>query len=400
MARSEERQCPSCGEVKSFRIDQKTCGCKPRLTEKSEIDDNGWAISLPNTRIHTLEQLIEFFEIDLSIWEVERFVANKWEMAYKDEGGEAQTEPLFQVKAFLKRKKEIINARREIEALKEQAKEEAPAPPEVHRPAIPVGNMLEVNITDHHFGKMAWGVETGDQNYDTKIAEKVFWRAFGALLGRTKSHQFEEIWFVVGNDLFNSDDNEGRTTKGTYVSTDARYQKTFSVVRRVMVNAIEQLRCYTKMVKVVMVPGNHDHLSVWHLGDSLECYFHRYTDVIIDNEPKVRKYHTFGKVLIMFTHGDKGKLKDYPLLMATEQSELFGKSRFREIHCGHNHINIVDEQHGVKVRKLSALCPPDAWHAEHGFVGNVRASEAFIWNRDEGLIGTVIYTDTQEDIEK
>jgi len=75
------------------------------LKEINEMTEDGWTISLPRTRIHTLEQLIEVFQIDLEKWEVERWVANKWEMGYKNEVGEPGTEPLYQVKAFLRRKR-------------------------------------------------------------------------------------------------------------------------------------------------------------------------------------------------------------------------------------------------------------------------------------------------------
>ncbi len=31
--------------------------------------------------------------------------------------------------------------------------------------------MLELSVYDHHFGKLAWGRETGHESYDLKIAE-------------------------------------------------------------------------------------------------------------------------------------------------------------------------------------------------------------------------------------
>lgn len=398
MAKDVKRMCPGCNQEKEFRADQKTCGCKPTTSkdpEVSEITGNTWAISLPQTRIHTLEQLVEYCEIDLSIWEVERFIANKWEM----NAGEGRVEPLFQIKAFLKKRQDIVDAKEEITQLKKLAKLEARIPVPVEHKSPSSGNMLEIDISDHHFGKLAWSTETGHENYDTKIAVKVFKRAFKSLLQRSAQHTFDEIWFVVGNDLLNSDNVAGTTTKGTYVSTDVRYHKTFSIVRKVLTDCIEDLRHHTKKVKVIMVPGNHDQLSAWHLGDSLECYFDKYKDIEIDNSPRYYKYHQFGKVMIMYTHGDKGKRKDYPLLMATEQPEMFGSTKFREAHTGHRHTTQVDEQHGVIVRILSALCPPDAWHAENAFTGNLRSSEAFHWNKNEGLIGTAIYTDSVDNIE-
>jgi hypothetical protein len=104
--KSIERVCPQCGQKKLFRADQKTCGCKPtaELKETNEISGDKWIITLPKTRIHTLEQLIEYFKIDLNVWEVERWIANKWEMGYKDALDVAHAEELYQVKAYLKRK--------------------------------------------------------------------------------------------------------------------------------------------------------------------------------------------------------------------------------------------------------------------------------------------------------
>lgn len=408
MPASSTRECPACHIVSSFRNDYKTCCRKgggvtstsPELKETNEIVGDKWTVVLPKTRIHTLEQLVEFCEIDLEVWEVERFVANKWEMAYKDAAEEAQVVPLYQIKAFLKKKKSVVFAKREIADLKRLALEDALIPQVIEKPVNPEGGMLEINLTDHHFGKLAWGLETGFANYDVKIATQVFHRALDTILNRSPFSSYEEVWFVVGNDLFNADDTQGRTTSGTQVESDVRHEKTYVTVRTLLIQAIEKLRNFAKTVKVVVVPGNHDHNATWHLGDSLEVYFSKYEDVKVDNQPCPRKYHLFGQTMIMFTHGDKSKVKDLPLLMAAEKPMLFGATKFHEVHTGHIHTLRVDEQHGIRVRTLPALCPPDAWHAENGYVGNLRSSEAFVWDKNEGLIGIVIYTDSDEQIEK
>ncbi|WP_250530714.1 hypothetical protein, partial [Caballeronia sp. NCF4] len=74
------------------------------LKETSEIAGDKWTLVLPKTRIHTLEQLLEFCNVDVSVWEVERFVCNKWEMGYAVGDGpdkRAEVEQLYQIKAFL-----------------------------------------------------------------------------------------------------------------------------------------------------------------------------------------------------------------------------------------------------------------------------------------------------------
>ena len=355
-------------------------------------------------RVKTLEDLIRVCEIDTTQWEIERYVCNKWEMAgfprtighskhWRRESTEPIITPIYQVKAWMVRKVALIAVRDEIASLVMDAKKQLPARKIVgRRRHIPTSTkMLEISIPDLHAGKLAWAKETGHQNYDTRIAVEMFGTALEALIERSGGHTFDHIVFPIGNDLLNADNLENSTTKGTVQDTDARFQRTFGIVRRMVSSAIERLRAVAP-VYVLMVPGNHDKLSVWHLGDSLECLFHATKDVTIDNAPTMRKYHEFGKIMLMFTHGDKGKRQDYPLLMATEQAEMFGRTKHREAHTGHSHKTKTEEIHGVKVRISPALCAPDAWHAENAFVGNARAAEAFVWDSDEGLIATAHYT--------
>lgn len=343
-------------------------------------------------RVKTLADLVRVCEIDTTEWEIERWVANKWDMGYKDKQQTAHSHQLFQVKAWLKRKVALVDAKAEIASLVQDAKSLiVRVPTRIIRPHTLSGNMLEVGVPDLHMGKLAWGRETGHDNYDVAIAKRTFENALEALIQRTSSYSFDEIVFPVGNDLLHTDSQKNTTTAGTPQDSDGRFQKTFITTRKMIVAAIERLRQLAP-VKVLMVPGNHDQLAVWHLGDSLSSFFHSYTDVVIDNEPPLRKYHQFGKVMLMFAHGDKGKLSDYPLLMATEQPTMFGSSVHREAHTGHIHQLRVQEHHGVRVRVLSALCAPDAWHAEKAYVGQARAAEAFVWNREEGLIATAVYT--------
>ena len=290
----------------------------------------------------------------------------------------------------------------EIEALKKIAKESIST---VHDASLRIarskeltGNMLEVNLPDAHFGKLAWPQETGGAPYDSKITQETYAAAIDALIERTKMYKYDEVVYVVGNDILNANNADSETAKGTIVSSDGRYQKTFWKARNTVIDTVKKLLKIAP-VTVMAIYGNHDTLSSWHLADSIECYFHDNPDVKVQNDPTYRKYYEFGKNMIMFTHGDKGKRDDYPLLMAAEQREMFGRTQFREVHCGHTHETKMEEYHGVRVRILPALCPADSWHAENGYVGNLRNAEAYIWNKNEGIIGTAIYNvDSQPEI--
>jgi predicted phosphodiesterase len=367
-------------------------------SETQTVTGNLWSITLPKARISTLPELIKKFEVDESIWECVKFQAVSHEMGYTTGEQAAKVGkylPLFNLRADFKKKVSTVLAKQEIEELIALAKDQikvVPARQQVYREQSMAGNMLEINIPDVHFAKMSWSGETGHENYDTKIAEVIYDRAIDGLLFRAKAYRYDEVLFIVGNDLLQADDTENRTTSGTVVTTDGRYHKSFRVARRAVIKAIEKCRSIAP-VKVIVVPGNHDELSSWHLGESLAIYFDRYDDVTVENEPTPRKYHQFGKVGLMLCHGHQGKRADYPLQFATERPDIFGSTKYREVHTGHTHQTKLDEQHGVRVRVLPALCPPDDWHSSNGFTGNLRSAEAYVWNREEGLVAQFFFND-------
>lgn len=354
------------------------------VAETHDLQGNNWTITAPETDIESVEDLVTQFKIDTRIWNVNRLTTKR----KITKTGES----VYDIVAYLGKKQGMVDAIGEIEELKKEAKRQA-RKPEKTTIVKDTGFLLEINIPDVHAGRQSWPVETGYEPYDTKIAELMHNRAVDHIIDRTSTFKFDRILYVVGNDLFNSDDVEYRTTAGTVVTSDGRYQKTFYKVREMVTATIEKLRKIAP-VDVLMVSGNHDTLSVWQLGDSLECYFHNYTDVNIENTPRTRKYYEYGSNMIMLTHGDKGKREDYPLMMAAEEPEMWGRTFFKEVHTGHNHQSKLQEFHGVKVRTLSSLAPVDDWHSENGYIGNMRQAEGFVWSKVEGNVALVTYNDS------
>ena len=196
----------------------------------------------------------------------------------------------------------------------------------------------------------------------------------------------------LGNDQQNFDNRLGTTTKGTPQDTDGRYQKVFDVSFESSVWTIEMLRARHRRVKVIVSPGNHDQLSAFHLGHSIEAWFRKCEGVEVDNRPVFRKYFEFGCVMLMFTHGHVGKLEGYPGLMATEQPEMWGRTLWREAHTGDKHHRRLLELKGASVRILPSLRPPDAWTSENQFIGSLRAAEAFVWHRQFGMQANLIHS--------
>ncbi len=388
---------PACGyKLRSQKVSG-AAEAKDTLSESQSRTGNEWSISIPRTRISSLEELVEHCKVDLKVWTIDRFVCNKWEVGAKDKDSKIQVTPLFQVKAWFKKKVNVDAAIQELNSLKEDAKKlNLLKFPALKKSTAPSGNFLELSIPDLHLGKLAWSKETGHSDYDRNIAESLFRESISKLVDRTAFYRPELMTLVVGNDLLNADNRENTTTKGTpQTSTDSRYQKTFRQARLMISEAIVNLRRIAP-VRVVMVPGNHDTLSVWHLGESLECLFHNDKDIHIDNSPTLRKYFRWGKVGLMWTHGDKVKHEKMPLLMAAEDRKMWGQTVWNEIHVGHLHQVGLREINGIRVRILPSLCAPDAWHSEMGYVGNIRSAEAYVWNKEEGLIATATFAIASE----
>ena len=362
-------------------------GDNPSARETHEQTESLWKIGIERTHISTYDELIAHLKPDLTVWRVVRWKCKPYQSSAKDNDGVLQVRQLFSLEACFERNPEVAAGLAEIEALRIKADGYAPCYSPIVRIGKPKNELLALlSPCDVHFGKLCWAEETGGANYDLGIANSLFDTAMAKILERLSGYDFSKLLLVLGNDMLHFDNLIGTTTAGTPQDRDGRYHKVFGVARDASIRLVEKLRLIAP-VEVVMVPGNHDNLAAWHLGDSLQSWFRQCGDVEVDNRPLPRKYKSFGKNLFGFAHGDKGKKTDYPLLMATEEKELWGSTEFREFYTGHLHSEQTTERLGVKTRVLPSLCPADAWHANAGYIGAVRSTQAFVWDSTEGLIG-------------
>ena len=268
----------------------------------------------------------------------------------------------------------------------------------VNAPVIlpPAGNgLLEISILDLHLGKLCWGPEVGTP-YDLAIAQHTFHTALEDLLAKGSLFKPARILLPIGNDFFNVDGLNRCTTKGTPQDEDSRWQASFITGRRLMVEAIERCRQLAP-VDVVMVSGNHDTQRLFYLGVVLSAWFRTTSGVTVNNEPTQRKYYSWGKNLIGFTHGDREPHASLPSIMPAEQPQAWANSTFREWHLGHWHSRQkkvflpVTDQQGVIVRVIPSLSPADAWHKSMGYQGR-RAAEAFYFDPAAGCVAEFIHS--------
>lgn len=382
---------PSTGEKESFR----------QNGNDAEYEWIGGS-NYPKDHIRTLNQLLKAAQVDQDIWRVKDHIVNKWDVtSWKN--GDPVTKQNFQVKARLERIEELFKYKKAAEIFIDMINGYQPPVLRVEPrdlTGIVEKNLLEISIFDLHIGKLAWGGETGE-NYDVKIASKRFLNAIETLLRHASGFQYSKILFPIGNDFYNSDTIFNTTTKGTQQDEDLRWQKTFKVGARLIVDGINLLKQTGVPVDVVVIPGNHDFERSFYLGEYLDAWFNNDPIVHVNNGASPRKYYRFGKVLLGLTHGSEEKESSLPLLMATdiESKPHWSETLYHEWHLGHIHrkrnvrYSVTDnkertlnEDLGVTVRYLSSLTGTEEWHHKKGFVGSIKAADGFVWNDEEGLI--------------
>lgn len=350
-------------------------------------------------RIRTLEDAIAYAEVDTTVWRVKRWSCTAWEVGMKlrtfDDRGKVRGETpvvngLWRISIELERvlPKLLLDA---TEAIFERMKGHAPSYPTLkprQQPARP--HLLEIDLWDCHFGKLAWEPEVG-QNYDLKIADRIFRNAVDDLLDLSAGFEIDRVCLPIGNDFFHIDNRNGTTTAGTPQDVDGRYAKIYETGFAAVVWAVERLMAVAN-VDVLWIPGNHDTTISYHLAHGLKTWFRNTEAVQVDCSPKHRKYLRYGTCLLGYTHGDKEKVQGLPTLMATEDREAWGETTCHEWRIGHTHKSKqittvpVDTHDGVVIRTMRSLSAIDAWHYSKGY-GGPRSAEAYLLSREHGYVG-------------
>ena len=250
-----------------------------------------------------------------------------------------------------------------------------------------------INLADLHLGKLVSEAETGER-YNIDIAKERFIESVKYLA--QKSYQCYGVKkFILSTlgDTLHIDSLKSTTTAGTYVESDTRASKVFQTALDVITEAIEILKQYAPEVEFININGNHCELSEQHLGIAIKAYYRNDKKVSIDSNPRNRKYRLIGQNFLTWNHGDTNATT-LPLTVATEQAEMWGKSKFRLIQLGHLHstkkrvYQAEDEHNGVIVRHFSSLSGTDAWHDKNNYLGSQKRGTALVFSDIEiGIIG-------------
>lgn len=345
---------------------------------------------LESQRVVTLDDALKKGNVDLTKWDVDRYVVNAWEVGAKGPDKRIRVTPLWQVKVWLKAKKGW-NPSEFRKLLVKDLRALAPSYRKLeYSPGAPL--LAELSVFDAHFGKLAWAPETG-QDYDIKICRERYMKACRGLLTRAARLEPERIVYVLGNDFFHAD-HKNQTTSGTEVECDGRWQKAFRIGKDCCITIAEEASQIAP-VDILIVPGNHDREKAFCLGEVLDARFHLNHDINVINNPDPFVYYRWGKTLLGFNHGEEyvgdKKRGELPTQMSTDKAVDWSETVWREWHLGHFHsedelvwrYRKVQQIRDITVRVLPSLSSTDGWHRQKGYASPL-AAECHLYHKDLG----------------
>lgn len=294
--------------------------------------------------------------IDMEKWDISKYIQNFWNNKY-------------QVKAWLEPKK---TSNEDVIGNLLKNYKSTWRPLEAKHIKINTNwqsdSLLVINLNDLHFDKLDLSNNTIDQRIADyhKCLETLVMKAY-------HSSKIEEVVFVVGNDLFNTDNIHNTTTNGTPQNVNATWDLAYEKVFEAMVVSIAKLKSFCKKVNVLLVQGNHDRTKSYYLAHALETHFKGDKAITFDRTSNLKKIFVYGNTFLGFNHGNNVNDK-LPLSFATEFYAEWGQCKFHDILISDKHHNnekvfksnqTQNEFQGVKLRILPSLSGTDKWHNDN-----------------------------------
>jgi DNA repair exonuclease SbcCD nuclease subunit len=238
-------------------------------------------------------------------------------------------------------------------------------------------------LMDAHVGMLAWGRETGSQDYDLEHAAKDMRHAFAKVLALTPAA--EQAVLLIGGDFFHSDDTRAETPANRHkLDVDGRFWKIVDVGIGIIAETVARLLTKHAKLHVRVLRGNHDPHSSMTLNFALAERYRNEPRVMVEKEPRDLFMMQWGKCAIFAHHGDKGKPQQMALYLS-DVCPFWSQTRHRHYLTGHVHHDQAKDLGPLRYESLRAFCPPDAYAAGMGY-GARRALQSITFHKQDGLV--------------
>ena len=288
----------------------------------------------------TPERVMEMLGYKQGVWELTNFNLTKYGK---------EDSPMYAAKVMLKPDKIGIDWEALGDKLADRLTPKQPKTPQnAHRERY-----LVIPLYDLHFN--------GTNEYDETLG-KIF---------EQLEYEYKKVLIISGGDILHTDNYQSTTASGTQLETtdmNQAWEDAFDFFDLIMDKSLD---C-AEEIEVIYVPGNHDTTVGQTLFKALTKLYQREDRITIDDAQEMFKATLLGHNFIGATHGVKRNKKDYPVLFATQFSQLWGVEgvRTRETFVGHLHHEWTVDMNGLVIRQMPTRNETDQWHKDNGFVGS------------------------------
>lgn len=390
----KSRKCKWAELLASAKEDKGCSTLADTDTVSRDYQENKAYVEVNTLFIHTLEEALAYAQVDLEQWKVSRWKLNSWTVTMKLKQGVGEpdvpeTRTNYQVKVWLESQVPDVMDLAIRQLIKEIPKHKPPKRIQRKLPQTPYAQ--EMCLYDAHLGKLAWGAETEQGDYDIEIGTQLYVKSSEENLNFSAGFNISQIIFILGQDFMHAENFAHQTPLGKNIlDVDSRLPKIYARSKMACLDAIKMC-LQVAPVKVLWIPGNHDMHASFYLSEVIKEHFRNDKNVEVDNTPPWRKAILWGNLLVGYTHDANNRMANVVNMLPQFWPKLWGKSKYREWHTGHKHRKAewkfmpTQTVGGVVIRQIPALSTIDAWHYQEGFVDAVPGGESFIWSKDNGV---------------
>ncbi|MCR9215311.1 MAG: oxidoreductase [Proteobacteria bacterium] len=263
-------------------------------------------------------------------------------------------------------------------------KDEIPATTAITGPLQTLSHLLTLYpVGDHHFGMLAWGEETGGEDYDLKRGEELLCGAMDHLVRTSPASQQAAI-AILGDFMHYDGMMPVTPTHGHLLDADSRFPKmvraAIKCLRYLIARALEK----HEHVRLIIEIGNHDLSSAVFMMECFEALYENEPRVEVDNSPRNIHCMQFGKNMLGTHHGHKIKVDALAQFFANDFKEIWGGTTYRYFHTCHDHHDRVKEVVGGVVEGHRILAPADAHSAQN--YRSLQSMKAIVYHAEYGEV--------------
>lgn len=248
------------------------------------------------------------------------------------------------------------------------------------------------SLQDFHLGRLSSKVEVLDDN-DIKSQIDLLLSCIKDLIHKTSGFGTpEKVYITVGGDFINSDNSKSTTTAGTQQDSFPSHAALLIEGGLTLIKMIDLFRQFFPLVELIPSPGNHDRDTSISLYMFVAAWYRNCDDVITNFKElnvRSRQYKQYGNTLLGFMHGDGSKLKNWPIIIANEAREIWGKTTHTVLVTGHKHYRISQDLMGMQHVQVPSLASEDRWSHLNGYQSE-KAISLILVDKESGYMAEVV----------